>query len=118
MFEIFSYPFMIRALLIGLLLAISTGLISSFLVSSNQSLLGDGLAHISFTGVIIGIILSDSPIYIAIPFTILAAIIIKTLMNFKLQGDASIGLVSTFVIAIGFIIVSLHKGFNQSIEAI
>ncbi len=118
MFEIFSYPFMIRALLIGLLLAISTGLISSFLVSSNQSLLGDGLAHISFTGVIIGIILSDSPIYIAIPFTILAAIIIKTLMNFKLQGDASIGLVSTFVIAIGFIIISLHKGFNQSIEAI
>ena len=109
---------MIRALLVGLLLAFSTGLISSFLVSSNQSLIGDGLAHISFTGVIIGILLSSNPIYMAIPITIIAAIIIKTLMRTKLQGDASIGLVSTFVIAIGFILVSISPGFNQSIEAI
>lgn len=118
MFDIFTYPFMIRALLVGLLLAFSTGLISSFLVSSNQSLIGDGLAHISFTGVIIGILLSSNPIYMAIPITIIAAIIIKTLMRTKLQGDASIGLVSTFVIAIGFILVSISPGFNQSIEAI
>lgn len=118
MFDIFTYPFMIRAILIGLILAFSTGLISSFLVSSNQSLIGDGLAHISFTGVIIGILLSSNPIYMAIPITVLAAIIIKTLMRTKLQGDASIGLVSTFIIAIGFILIRISPGFSQSIESI
>ena len=118
MFEIFTHPFMIRALLVGLLMAISTGLLSSFLVSSNQSLIGDGLAHTTFTGIVIGIILGNNPLYLAIPFTIIVAVIIKSLTYTKLEGDAAIGLVSTFIIAIGFILVSLSKGFNQSIEAI
>ncbi|NMA05665.1 MAG: metal ABC transporter permease [Acholeplasmataceae bacterium] len=118
MFEIFTHPFMIRALLVGLLMAISTGLLSSFLVSSNQSLIGDGLAHTTFTGIVIGIILGNNPLYIAIPFTIIVAVIIKSLTYTKLEGDAAIGLVSTFIIAVGFILISLSKGFNQSIESI
>lgn len=118
MFEIFTHPFMIRALLVGLLMAISTGLLSSFLVSSNQSLIGDGLAHTTFTGIVIGIILGNNPLYLAIPFTIIIAIIIKSLTYTKLEGDAAIGLVSTFIIAIGFILISISQGFNQSIESI
>lgn len=118
MFEIFTHPFMIRALLVGLLMAISTGLLSSFLVSSNQSLIGDGLAHTTFTGIVIGIILGNNPLYLAIPFTIIIAIIIKSLTYTKLEGDAAIGLVSTFIIAIGFILISISRGFNQSIESI
>ncbi len=118
MFEIFTHPFMIRALLVGLLMAISTGLLSSFLVSSNQSLIGDGLAHTTFTGIVIGIIFDNNPLYLAIPFTIVIAIIIKSLTYTKLEGDAAIGLVSTFIIAIGFILISISRGFNQSIESI
>ena len=77
MFEFLTYPFMIRAILIGVTLAVSTSLISNFLVSSNQSLIGDGLAHISFTGVVIGVLFSNNPLYIAIPIAILASILIK-----------------------------------------
>ncbi|MGI6359549.1 MAG: metal ABC transporter permease [Acholeplasmatales bacterium] len=119
MFEIFTHPFMIRALLVGLLMAICTGLLSSFLVSSNQSLIGDGLAHTTFTGIVLGIILGNNPLYLAIPFTVIVAIIIKSLITYtKLEGDAAIGLVSTFIIAVGFILISLSQGFNQSIESI
>ena len=44
MFEFLLWPFVIRALIIGLILALSTAMISNFLVSSNQSLIGDGLS--------------------------------------------------------------------------
>lgn len=117
MFEIFLYEFMIRALIIGVLMAVGTAIISNYLVSSNQALIGDGLAHISFTGVIMGLLLSNYPLLIAIPFSILAAIVIKLLMRLKLEGDSAIGLVSTFVMAIGFILISLSKGFNKSVES-
>ncbi len=117
MFEIFLYEFMIRALLIGILMAAGTALVSNYLVASNQSLIGDGLAHISFTGVILGLLLSNYPLLIAIPFSILAAIAIKLLMRLKLEGDSAIGLVSNFIMAVGFIIISLSKGFNKSVES-
>ncbi|HHT39804.1 MAG: metal ABC transporter permease [Acholeplasmatales bacterium] len=115
--SIFLYNFMIRAFLIGALMALGTALISNYLVSSNQALIGDGLAHISFTGVVLGILLSNWPLLIAIPFSILAALVIRLLMRLKLEGDSAIGLVATFVMAIGFIIISLAKGFNKSVES-
>ena len=118
MLEFLMWPFMVRAILIGLTLALSTGLISSFLVSNNQSLIGDGLAHISFTGIIIGVLLASEPIWIAIPFVILAAIIIKWLMrNQFVEGDTAIGLVSSFSFAIGLILISTSNGFNRSVES-
>ncbi len=118
MFDFLLWPFMIRAILIGLTLALSTGFISSFLVSKNQSLIGDGLAHISFTGIIIGVLFAQEPIWIAIPFVIIAAIIIKWLMRNKLvEGDTAIGLVSSFSFAIGLILISTSSGFNRSVES-
>lgn len=117
MLDIFLYEFMIRALIIGVLMAVGTAIISNYLVSSNQALIGDGLAHISFTGVILGLLLSNYPLLIAIPFSILAAVVIKLLMRLKVEGDSAIGLVSTFVMAIGFILIAVSKGFNKSVES-
>jgi len=118
MFEFLLWPFVIRALIIGLILALSTAMISNFLVSSNQSLIGDGLAHISFTGITIGVLLSSEPTYFALPFAILAAILIKMLMRNKLiEGDTAIGLVSSASFAIGLIIISKSDGFNRSVES-
>ena len=118
MFDFLMHPFMIRAILIGIILAISTSLISNYLVSSNQSLIGDGLAHISFTGVVIGVLFSNNPLYVAIPIAILASILIKFLMRSnKLHGDTAIGLVSSFALAIGFILISKSAGFNMSVES-
>lgn len=118
MFDFLTYPFMIRALIIGVTMAISTGLISNYLVSSNQSMIGDGLSHISFTGVVIGFLFSNQPLFLAVPISILSAILIKYLMRSnRLNGDTAIGLVSTFALAIGFIIISKSPGFNRSVEA-
>ncbi|HKL60798.1 MAG TPA: metal ABC transporter permease [Acholeplasma sp.] len=118
MFDIFTWPFMIRAILIGLLLASTTAILSNFLVASNQALIGDGLAHISFTGIALGFLFSNQPILIAIPFAIVAAILIKLLVRHNnVEGDTAIGLVSSFSMAIGLIIISTSSGFNRSVES-
>ena len=76
------------------------------------------MAHISFTGIAIGVLLSSEPTYFALPFAILAAILIKALMRNKLiAGDTAIGLVSSASFAVGLVIISVSDGFNRSVES-
>ena len=51
--EIFKQDFMIKALITGIFIAISCSLLGVFLVLKNMSLIGDGLAHVSFAAIAI-----------------------------------------------------------------
>jgi len=117
--EIFSYNFMIYAFIIGALVAVVTALISPFIVLNNQSMLADGLAHTSFLGFVIGVILIDQPIYIALLIAALASVLIKLIATkASINNDAAIGVVSSLSFAIGLIIISVTSGFNVSIESL
>lgn len=119
MFSFLGSTFMVYALILALVLGLTAALISPFLVLNNQALIADGLSHIAFTGVVLGLILFDEPIYIALPIVVVAAILITYLGSLKMiNHDASIGVVSAFSMAIGLIIVSLSTGFNRSIESL
>jgi len=119
MFDLFKYQFIIYAMISGLAIGITTALLSNYLVLKNQSLIGDGLAHVSFAGIIIGMLFVKEPIYVAIPIAVVASILIKALMtNRNIRGDASIGLVSSLSLAAGFIIISVGSGYNRSIEGL
>lgn len=118
MLDFLSYSFIQQALIIGIALALSAALLSPFLVLNQQAMIADGLAHVSFAGIILGIVLSGEPLYIAIPFVMLASLLIKYLSTTKtINGDAAIGLVSSISFAIGLIIVKKGQGFNISIES-
>ncbi|HRX45740.1 MAG TPA: metal ABC transporter permease, partial [Acholeplasmataceae bacterium] len=117
MLDFLSYDFIQQAIIIGVALAISAALLSPFLVLNQQAMIADGLAHVSFAGIILGVILSGEPLFIAIPFVMLASVLIKYLSTSKtINGDAAIGLVSSISFAIGLIIVKKGAGFNISIE--
>ncbi len=118
MLDLLQYGFIQQAFIIGLALGITASLLSPFLVLNHQAMIGDGLAHISFAGIVLGILLQSEPLFIAIPFVILASVIIKYLANQKnINGDAAIGLVSATAFAIGLILVKKGQGFNISIES-
>ena len=118
MLDFLSYGFIQQALIIGIALAFSAALLSPFLVLNQQAMIADGLAHVSFAGIILGIVLSGEPLYIAIPFVMLASLLIKYLSTTKtINGDAAIGLVSAVSFAIGLIIVKKGQGFNISVES-
>ncbi|PKK96404.1 MAG: ABC transporter, partial [Tenericutes bacterium HGW-Tenericutes-3] len=118
MLDLLQYGFIQNALIIGIFLALSASLLSPFLVLNQQAMIADGLAHVSFAGIILGILLSNEPLLLAIPFVMAASLLIKYLSTKRtINGDAAIGLVSAVSFAIGLIIVKKGQGFNISIES-
>lgn len=111
--EIFSYEFILRALIAGSFIALICSLLGVQLVLRRLSLIGDGLSHVTFGGVALGIVLGVYPIYIAIPFVIVCSLgILQLIDRAKIYGDAAIGIVSSIGIAAGILLASLAGGFN------
>lgn len=113
MLELLSYTFLQRAFVVGSLIAISSSFLGIFLVLRKYSMIGDGLAHVSFGTVALALLLNQSPLLVSIPIVILASfLILKLSEENKIGGDAAIALVSSTAIAIGVFISSLASGFN------
>ena len=79
--EVFPYFFTMelfqRALLAAILVTIVAGFLGTFLLIRNLALIGDGLAHVSFGGVAVGVVLgATSPLWYALVFSITASILI------------------------------------------
>ncbi len=111
--EAFGYNFMQRAMIVGTLIAISSSLLGVFLVLKKFSMIGDGLAHVSFATVAIALLLGTSPMLVSIPIVVIASIFIMELNERAgIHGDAAIGLVSSFSVALGVLISSIAGGFN------
>jgi zinc transport system permease protein len=56
-----QYTFMQRALLVGIMIAISSSFLGIFLVLRRYSMIGDGLAHVSFATVAFAFIVTTIP---------------------------------------------------------
>ncbi len=119
MLDFLTFSFLQQALLIGVILSLTASLLSPFLVLNQQGMIAHGLSHVSFTGFIIGILFVDQPLLLAIPFAILASILIQFLSTkVHIQGDVAIGMVSSFAFALGLILVKTSSQFNVSIESL
>lgn len=115
---LFTYPFVIRALIVGIAVAISSSSLGSFLVLKKYSMIGDGLAHVSFMAIALALVLNQSILWISLPIVTLASMVIMRLNeNANIHGDAAIGLISSFSIAVGTIIISMARGFNIDIDS-
>ncbi|VEU80497.1 metal ABC transporter permease [Haploplasma axanthum] len=117
MFEFLQYSFGWYALLIAIIIGLSAAIISPFLVLNEQALIADGLAHVSFTGLAIGMLFVNEPLFVSIPFAIVLSILVKYLSQKRnINGDAALGIISTVSLAVGLIIIHKSSGFNRSIE--
>ena len=111
--EASQYGFVQRAIVAGCFMAIGCSFLGVFLVLRRFSLIGDGLAHVSFATVAIALLLNAQPMVVSIPLVALASLAILHLNEkARIHGDAAIGLVSSFGIAVGIIIASTAGGFN------
>lgn len=112
-----QFSFFQRAIIVGVLIALSSSFLGSFLVLRKYSLIGDGLAHVSFLSVALALFLNQSPLIISIPIVTLASILILVLNEkTKIHGDAAIGLVASFTLALGVLIINFSPGLNVNIE--
>lgn len=114
--EMFSYDFMIKALVVGLLLSLSAALIGVPLVLRKNSMIGDGLSHVAFGAFAIASVLGLAPLPVALPIVVLTSTLILRLgESRKFSGDAMIALISTSALALGTFAVSL-AGSNVDIN--
>lgn len=114
----FDYAFMRRAIAAALLIALLAGLLGVFVVLRGLSMLGDGIAHISFAGVAIGLAVGVYPLGLALVAAVVGALAIHFLQAHGLvKSDAAIGILFTAGLALGILIVSAGPGFGASVDS-
>ena len=116
--EMFSYPFMQRAFLVGILVSLCASLLGVSLVLKRYSMIGDGLSHVGFGALAVASALNMAPLAVAVPGVILAAFILLRLSdNGRLKGDAAIAMISTGALAVGVMVVSVTTGMNSDLNS-
>ena len=114
--EALQYGFMQKALITGIVISIACSLLGVFLVLRRYALIGDGLAHISFGGIAVGMLTKVMPFVTAMVFAVVAAMgILKLKEKARLHGDTSIGIISHASLGLGVFIASIAHGFNVDI---
>lgn len=107
MLEALGYEFMQRALLAGLITGLTASYYGVFVVQRGMSFLGSGLAHAAFGGVALGLLLQQEPLWVAVPFTIIVAVIITWIRDrTELAADTVIGIFFALSMALGIIFLS------------
>ena len=100
----------------GFLVASSTGMLGNLLLLRKMSMMGDALSHAVLPGIVIAYLISGSRASLPL---LLGAIIMGVLTTFliqffsskgKMQGDAAMGTVFTFLFAVGVILVTKYAG--------
>ncbi|MGC8972206.1 MAG: metal ABC transporter permease [bacterium] len=115
---ILQYSFMQDALINGVLIGILCPLIGTFLVLKNLSLIADGIAHFSFGGIALGIVLGISPNFTLLIFSLIGGLMINYIIRkSSLFGDTVIAILLSTGLAIGITIISIAKGMNFNINA-
>lgn len=115
--EMFSYNFIIRAFIVGVLVSLCASLLGVTLVLKRYSMIGDGLSHVGFGALAIAASLNLAPLQVAVPVIVIAAFLLLRLSeNSKINGDAAIAIISSTALAIGVVCVSV-SGINTDLNS-
>jgi zinc transport system permease protein len=114
--KMFSYAFLVRAVIVGALVSICAALLGVSLVLKRYSMIGAGLSNVGFGSLALATGLNMAPLSVSIPVVIAAAFLLLRLSeNSKIKGDAAVALISTGSLAIGVIIISQTTGMNTDV---
>ena len=113
----FSFPFMQRALIAGVLVSLCAALLGVSLVLKRYSMIGDGLSHVSFGALAIAVALGITPLWFSIPVVILAAfLLLRVADNPRWNSDAAIAAMSASSLAIGILVISRTTGMTTDVD--
>ena len=116
--QMFSYPFMQRALIAGVLVSLCAALLGVTLVLKRYSMIGDGLSHVSFGALAIAVALGVTPLYFSIPVVIVAAfLLLRVADNPRWNSDAAIAAMSASSLSIGILVISRTTGMTTDVDS-
>lgn len=115
-FSIFSFDFVQRAFIGGLLISVCCGILGVTLVLKRFSMIGDGLSHIAFGSLAVATFINISPMKLTIPVVVISAILLLRLKsNSMVKGDSAIAMISVFSLAVGILLISYTSGGNTDV---
>ena len=116
--EPLQYEFFRHALIAGIMIGALCGLLGVFTVLRGMSYIGHGLSHAAFGGAVIGHVLGIGYYLSALVTAMLGALAAQRISNGRrLRSDASIGIVTTALFAVGVAIISLKGRMEFNFEA-
>lgn len=108
--EYLSLPFVRYAFVVVTLIALCSSLLGVTLVLKRFSFIGDGLSHVAFGAMAVASVLKLSGfenMLVVMPLTVVSAVLIlKTGTNTKINGDASIAMISAGSLAVGYMLMN------------
>lgn len=114
--KMLSYPFLVNALVVGILVSLCASLLGVSLVLKRYSMIGDGLSHVGFAALAVAYAFNAAPLTVAVPVCVLAAFLLLRLKeNSKLKGDAATALLCSGSLAVGVMTISLTTGMNTDV---
>ena len=106
-----DHTFVRYALIVGVLIALSSSLLGVTLVLKRFSFIGDGLSHVAFGAMAIASVLNlTNKMVIILPITIICAVLLlRTGQNRRIKGDAAIAMISVGALAFGYLLMNLFS---------
>ncbi|MFC7227988.1 metal ABC transporter permease [Salinirubellus salinus] len=115
--EMLGSPFMQRAYLAAVCIALIGPLVGSFLVHREMAMIGDTLAHSAFAGVAAGLFVNSvfattvPPLLTALVVAAVAALLVQTLVDYAgAYRDTSLAIVLTGSFAVGSVLITATDG--------
>jgi len=120
--DMLSYPFMVNAFRAGTIVAIVAGIVGWFMVLRKQTFAGHTLAVSAFPGAAAATLLGISVTIGYFAFSLVAAVAIAIVARTGRAGgfseeSAVVGVVQAFMLASGFLFVTLYSGFSNGVNA-
>ncbi|MGL6201844.1 MAG: metal ABC transporter permease [Lachnospiraceae bacterium] len=113
--EMWSYPFLRRAFIVGVLVSLCASLLGVSLVLKRYSMIGDGLSHVSFGALSVAMALGVAPLKLSLPVVTIVAVVLLRIGKGRMKSDAAIAVISSGSLAIGVIVTSLTTGMTTDV---
>ena len=111
LFMYLQYPFVVNALIVGVLIALCSSMLGVTLVLKRYSFIGDGLSHVAFGAMAVAAVagFTDDMPFILLVTTAFAVLLLRVGQNAKIKGDAVIAMISVGAMAIGYLLMNVFS---------
>ena len=114
--EALQFDFMRNALIAGILVSITCGVIGTFVVVNRIVFISGGIAHAAYGGIGLGYFLGFNPVLGAISFALVAALSMGWVeQKTQQRADTIIGVMWAIGMAIGIILIDLTQGYKADL---
>ena len=113
-----SKPFVVNALIVGVLIALCSSLLGVTQVLKRYSFIGDGLSHVAFGAMAVAAVMgltNDMPLVLTVT-VVCAVLLLRMGKNAKIKGDAAIAMISVGSLAIGYLLMNIFNTGSSNLS--